>query len=156
MVGQTRLELVTTRLWAGSSNQLSYWPKTKQFGFLVYQIVYIAWKLFYQSQKVIIEAKSDLSYNFSMQKILFTLILAFFISIDAQAKIGLNVTLVYKKGIGKGFYLSTEQHSIEQVDEREQVMVQMKNGINLKPSISSWVTLKLLLKSNQMNWYLMV
>jgi hypothetical protein len=69
-----------------------------------------------------------------MQKILFTLILAFFISIDAQAKIGLNVTLIYKKGIGKGFYLSTEQHSIEQVDEREQVMVQMKNGIKVELS----------------------
>ena len=64
-----------------------------------------------------------------MHKILFVLITAFFISIDAQAKIGLNVSLIYKKGIGKGFFLSTEQHSIEQVDEREQVTVQMKNGI---------------------------
>ena len=55
-------------------------------------------------------------------------------SLDAQAKIGLNVSLIYKKGIGKGFYLSTEQHSIEQVDEREQVMVQMKNGIKVELS----------------------
>ena len=69
-----------------------------------------------------------------MHKFLFTLFLAFFISIDAQAKIGLNVSLIYKKGIGKGFYLSTEQHSIEQVDEREQVMVQMKNGIKVELS----------------------
>lgn len=48
---------------------------------------------------------------------------------SAFAKIGLNVSLIYKKGIGKGFFLSTEQHSIEQVDENEQITVQMKNGI---------------------------
>jgi uncharacterized protein YlzI (FlbEa/FlbD family) len=75
-----------------------------------------------------------LPYNFSMQKFLLILIAALFISIDAQAKIGLNVSLIYKKGIGKGFFLSTEQHSIEQVDEREQVMVQMKNGIKAELS----------------------
>ena len=74
-------------------------------------------------------------YNFSMHKFLILLILALFISIDAQAKIGLNVSLIYKKGIGKGFYLSTEQHSIEQVDEREQVMIQMKNGIKAELSV---------------------
>lgn len=55
-------------------------------------------------------------------------------SIDAQAKIGLNVSLIYKKGIGKGFFLSTEQQSIEQVDEREQITVQMKNGIKAELS----------------------
>jgi uncharacterized protein YlzI (FlbEa/FlbD family) len=69
-----------------------------------------------------------------MQKFLLILIAALFISIDAQAKIGLNVSLIYNKGIGKGFFLSTEQHSIEQVDEREQVMVQMKNGIKAELS----------------------
>lgn len=55
-------------------------------------------------------------------------------SIDAQAKIGLNVSLIYKKGIGKGFFLSTEQHSMEQVDEREQITVQMKNGMKAELS----------------------
>ncbi|MDD4976403.1 MAG: hypothetical protein PHY93_18745 [Bacteriovorax sp.] len=69
-----------------------------------------------------------------MQNFFLILIAALFISIDAQAKIGLNVSLIYKKGIGKGFFLSTEQHSIEQVDEREQVMVQMKNGIKAELS----------------------
>jgi hypothetical protein len=78
--------------------------------------------------KVIIEAKIYLIYNLEMQKILILLFIGLFISIEAQAKIGLNVILIYKKGIGKGFYLSTEQHSMEQVDEREQIMVQMKNG----------------------------
>ena len=48
---------------------------------------------------------------------------------NAQAKLALNVGIIYKKGIGKGFFLSTEQHSIEQVDEFETVSVQMKNGI---------------------------
>jgi hypothetical protein len=48
----------------------------------------------------------------------------------AEAKIGLNVSLIYKKGIGKGFFLSTEQHSIEQVDEKEHVVIKMKNGIS--------------------------
>ena len=57
-----------------------------------------------------------------------------FLSLEAQAKIGLNVSLIYKKGIGKGFFLSTEQHSIEQVDEREQVTIQMKNGIKAELS----------------------
>ncbi|MBP9682787.1 MAG: hypothetical protein KBD76_15395 [Bacteriovorax sp.] len=69
-----------------------------------------------------------------MQKILFTLIMALFLSIEAQAKIGLNVSLIYKKGIGKGFFLSTEQHSIEQVDEHEHIMVRMKNGIKVELS----------------------
>lgn len=76
----------------------------------------------------------NLSYNFPMHKILFPVMMTLFISIDAQAKIGLNVSLIYKKGIGKGFFLSTEQHSIEQVDEREQVMIQMKNGIKAELS----------------------
>jgi hypothetical protein len=63
-----------------------------------------------------------------MTKIIFTI--CFLISFQfAEAKIGLKVSLIYKKGIGKGFFLSTEQHSIEQVDEHEQVTVQMKNGI---------------------------
>lgn len=73
-----------------------------------------------------------------MHKFLFThliiLFVTLFISIDAQAKIGLNVSLIYKKGIGKGFFLSTEQHSMEQVDEREQITVQMKNGIKAELS----------------------
>jgi hypothetical protein len=69
-----------------------------------------------------------------MHKFLILAIAALFISIEAQAKIGLNVTLIFKKGIGKGFYLSTEQHSMEQVDEREQIMVQMKNGIKAELS----------------------
>lgn len=64
-----------------------------------------------------------------MQKILLIPLVVLIFSIDAQAKIGLNVSLIYKKGIGKGFFLSTEQHSMEQVDEREQITVQMKNGI---------------------------
>jgi predicted MPP superfamily phosphohydrolase len=44
--------------------------------------------------------------------------------------------LIYKKGIGKGFFLSTEQHSIESVDEREQITVQMKNGV--KANLSAY------------------
>lgn len=54
----------------------------------------------------------------------------------AEAKIGLKVSLIYKKGIGKGFFLSTEQHSIEQVDDKEHVLIQMKNGI--KADISAF------------------
>lgn len=66
-----------------------------------------------------------------MKKIL---VLLFLISFSAQAKIGLQVGLIYKKGIGKGFFLSTEQHSIESVDEREEITVQMKNGVKVKLS----------------------
>lgn len=69
-----------------------------------------------------------------MQKNLLILIGCLIIAIDAQAKIGLNVSVIYKKGIGKGFFLSTEQHSMEQVDEREQITVQMKNGIKAELS----------------------
>lgn len=68
-----------------------------------------------------------------MRKILFVLL---FISFAAEAKIGLQISLIYKKGIGKGFFLSTEQHSIEQVDEREQITVQMKNGV--KTNLSAY------------------
>lgn len=84
--------------------------------------------------KVLIEARGILTYNFSMPKILFALTTLLIFSLEAEAKIGLNVSLVYKKGIGKGFFLSTEQHSIEQVDEREQVMISMKNGIKAELS----------------------
>lgn len=67
--------------------------------------------------------------------ILTTVLVALLVfSLEAEAKIGLNVSLIYKKGIGKGFFLSTEQHSIEQVDEREQVMISMKNGIRAELS----------------------
>ncbi len=67
-----------------------------------------------------------------MNKIL-VLFLLFSIS-SAEAKIGLEIGLIYKKGIGKGFFLSTEQHSIESVDEREQITVQMKNGVKVNLS----------------------
>lgn len=62
------------------------------------------------------------------------LISLFLFSEASFAKIGLNLSLVYKKGIGKGFFLSTEQHTIEQVDENEQVMISMKNGIKAEVS----------------------
>lgn len=58
----------------------------------------------------------------------------FIFSFAAEAKIGLKVTLIYKKGIGKGFFLSTEQHSIQSVDEREHILIQMKNGIKAELS----------------------
>jgi hypothetical protein len=68
-------------------------------------------------------------------KIIATLFL--FISMSsAYAKIGLQVGLIYKKSIGKGFFLSTEQHSIESMDEREQITVQMKNGV--KANLSAY------------------
>ena len=54
----------------------------------------------------------------------------------AEAKIGLKVSLIYEKGIGKGFFLSTEQHSIQSVDEKEHILIQMKNGI--KADISAF------------------
>lgn len=68
-------------------------------------------------------------------RILITL-LFLVLSEAAQAKIGLKVSLIYKKGIGKGFFLSTEQHSIQSVDEKEHVLIQMKNGI--KADISAF------------------
>lgn len=69
-----------------------------------------------------------------MQKLLLVIISSLLFSFNAQAKIGLNISLIYKKGIGKGFFLSTEQHSMEHVDEREQITVQMKNGIKAELS----------------------
>ena len=81
--------------------------------------------------KVVIDAKTILAYNFPMQKFLIILTATLLFSLTAEAKIGLNVSLIYKKGIGKGFFLSTEQHSIESVDEREQITVKMNNGIKV-------------------------
>ena len=74
-----------------------------------------------------------MSYNFPMQKflIILTATLIFSLGQVAEAKIGLNVSLIYKKGIGKGFFLSTEQHSMESMDEREQITVKMNNGIRV-------------------------
>lgn len=68
-------------------------------------------------------------------RILFALLFLASASV-AEAKIGLKVSLIYKKGIGKGFFLSTEQHSIQSVDEKEHVLIQMKNGI--KADISAF------------------
>ena len=68
-----------------------------------------------------------------MKKTLVVLLFTLFSEISF-AKIGLNLSLIYKKGIGKGFFLSTEQHTIEQVDENEQVTISMKNGIKAEVS----------------------
>ena len=68
-------------------------------------------------------------------RILITLLFIAFAGV-AEAKIGLKVSLLYKKGIGKGFFLSTEQHSIQSVDEKEHILIQMKNGI--KADISAF------------------
>jgi hypothetical protein len=67
-------------------------------------------------------------------RILITVLFLAFTGV-AEAKIGLKVSLIYKKGIGKGFFLSTEQHSIQSVDEKD-VLIQMKNGI--KADISAF------------------
>ena len=69
-----------------------------------------------------------------MRILIVALLLAF--TTAAEAKIGLKVSLIYKKGIGKGFFLSTEQHSIQSVDEKEHILIQMKNGI--KADISAF------------------
>ncbi len=69
-----------------------------------------------------------------MRILLVAILLAF--TTAAEAKIGLKVSLIYKKGIGKGFFLSTEQHSIQSVDEKEHILIQMKNGI--KADISAF------------------
>lgn len=52
----------------------------------------------------------------------------------ASAKIGLNISLLYKKGIGQGFFLSTEQHSLESLFENEVVHIKMNNGVSTKIS----------------------
>lgn len=52
----------------------------------------------------------------------------------AEAKIGLKVSLLYRKGIGQGFFLSTEYHSNESVYENESVTVRMSNGVSAKIS----------------------
>lgn len=69
-----------------------------------------------------------------MKKLLVLCLLT--LSVAAEAKIGLKVSLIYKKGIGKGFFLSTEQHSIQSVDEHEKITIQMNNGI--KADISAF------------------
>lgn len=49
----------------------------------------------------------------------------------AEAKIALNIGLIFKKGIGRDFFLSSETHTIEKVDEREVATVTMKNGVKV-------------------------
>lgn len=53
-------------------------------------------------------------------------------SVSAEAKLALHLGIIYKKGIGKGFFLSNEKHTIEQVDEKEMVSVTMKGGYKIE------------------------
>lgn len=50
----------------------------------------------------------------------------------ANAKLSLHLGIIYNKGIGKGFFLSNEKHTIEQVDEKEKVTVNMKGGYRVE------------------------
>ncbi len=61
-------------------------------------------------------------------KIFFALFLSIFLINNLEAKLALHLSVIYKKGIGKGFFLSNEKHTIEQVDEKELVSVVMKSG----------------------------
>ena len=53
------------------------------------------------------------------------------IAIGTQAKIRLNLSIIYKKGIDKGLVLVSEYHSVEEVDETEKVRLVMKNGLTM-------------------------
>ncbi len=59
--------------------------------------------------------------------LLLTLFLSFFAS-NAYALIGLNLSLIYKKGNDKGLVLVSELHSRVKVDEHKEVVLKMKNG----------------------------
>lgn len=70
-----------------------------------------------------------------MKKIKFIVLFALLFSIlspVAEAKLALHLGIIYKKGIGKGFFLSNEKHTIEQVDEKEMVFVTMKGGYKVE------------------------
>ncbi len=65
-------------------------------------------------------------------KILLPIILMIFLISSSEAKLALHLSVIYKKGIGKGFFLSNEKHTIEQVDEKELVSVEMKSGYRVE------------------------
>ncbi len=64
--------------------------------------------------------------------IIFSFLFVLFYSQFAEAKLALHLGLIYKKGIGKGFFLSNEKHTIEQVDEKEMVVLNMKGGYRVE------------------------
>jgi predicted ThiF/HesA family dinucleotide-utilizing enzyme len=59
---------------------------------------------------------------------LFLALLSSFLLSSAHARIGLNLSLIYKKGNDKGLVLFSELHSYVEVNEDEEVMLKMKNG----------------------------
>ncbi len=67
--------------------------------------------------------------KYYISSLLALLLLVF--SINSEAKLALHLGVIYKKGIGKGFFLSNEKHTIEQVDEKEMVSVTMKGGYKI-------------------------
>jgi len=60
--------------------------------------------------------------------LLLFLLLSNFIVSSAFARVGLNLSLIYKKGNDKGLVLVSELHSRVEVDEHEEVALKMKNG----------------------------
>ncbi len=59
-------------------------------------------------------------------------LLMFSFAFEAEAKLALHLGIIYKKGIGKGFFLSNEKHSIEHVDEKEMISLTMKGGYRIE------------------------
>lgn len=69
---------------------------------------------------------------------IFALVLIFLISGEAQARLLVNVSMVYRNGIDKNLVLESELHSVEEVWGKRRISLTMKNGTRLEMRAGFW------------------
>lgn len=69
---------------------------------------------------------------------LFVTLVAFLFTMQVQARLLVNVSMVYKNGIDKNLVLESELHSVEEIWEKRPVKLMMKNGTRLQFKAGFW------------------
>lgn len=69
---------------------------------------------------------------------LFAFLAVFLFSFQAQSRLLVNVTMIYKNGIDKNLVLNSELHSIEEVWEKRPIELIMRNGTKLSFQAGFW------------------
>jgi hypothetical protein len=62
----------------------------------------------------------------------FTILCLLFLSLSANARLFLDISVINKKGIDIGLTLGSELHSVEEVREKEAITLAMKSGIKVE------------------------
>jgi hypothetical protein len=66
-----------------------------------------------------------------MKKIIILLVLIFG-AVNASASIKINISIIQKKGVNKGLVLVSEYHTVEEIDDRSGLSLELKNGIKFE------------------------